>query len=316
MGISAEEAQAAGLSQEEVDAINGVDADQDDDALAEIAGDATDEGDDGYASDESGDSDEEGSDSEGGEEEGADLWGGSEAGAGDSAGDAGDAGDAGSLFDGIEAPTDVPFTPRLTGDLLPEYSEATEKAYDAADARIEAIEQKYADGELDEREKRAEVRKIERERDLEIRKISAASHNAELEAQKWEAHQQAFFRANKAYTQPLLFNALNAEVIRIANLPESAGKSGIEVLLAAKRSVDRQLMAVTGKAPDSDTQSKPPKPKAGRPDVQTLGGVPAAAAADTGGDKWAWLDKLSGMQYEAALAKLSEADQAAYAASR
>ena len=322
MGITAEEAQAAGLSQAEIDAINGVDADQDDAALAEIAGDDNDEeGDD--ASDESGSDEEDGDEGDDDAGDNADDGDAAGSGADDGAGDDGDdgaGGDAGTdLFTGIEE-FDVPFVPQLTGELLPQFAQATEKAYDDAAAALDAIEGKFQEGELDADERRAEIRKIERERDAEIRKINAANTNAEIQGQKWDAEQKAFFKANQGYAQPLLFNALNAEVMRIASLPEAAGKSGMQILQAAKRCIDQQLAAVTGgKLPDADKQKQKQadgKPKAKRPDVQTLGGVPAAAAADTGNDKWAHIDKLTGLAYEQALSKMSEAEQAAYLASR
>lgn len=323
--ITVEEAQAAGLSQEEVDAINGVDGDTDEAALAEIAGDEADsidnQEDDNDASDESSDTDKENAAGEGdagdggsGDESSADDGGTAGTGA-DGADEGTNDGTAADLFAGIE-PVAIAFVPKLSGELLPEFAKAVEDAYDAADTQLDAIEKRFLEGELDADQKRAEIRKVERGREEQIRKLNAASQNVEIEGQKWQAEQEAFFKDNQAYTGPLLFNALNAEVVRLAALPEAAGKSGLQILQAAKKSIDQQLAAIT-KAPAVQKQ-KPAdsKPKARRPDVQTLGGVPAAAAADTGGDKWAWLDKLSGMQYEAALAKLSEADQAAYAASR
>ena len=226
MSITAEEAAAAGLSQQEIDAINGVDDDQDDAALADIAGD--DEGDD------AGGDDEGGQDDDGAAGDGAsDVSDG-----GEGAGDQGDEGQDGQ--DGQPVATDdlfavvpddlpeVTFTPKLSGELLPEFAQATEQAYDAADAKIDAIEAKFQEGELDEDAKRAEIRKVERERDAEIRKLNASSQNMEIEGQKWQAEQAAFFKANDAYAKNnTLFNALNAEVVRIANLLESVGKSGL-----------------------------------------------------------------------------------------
>lgn len=206
--------------------------------------------------------------------------------------------------------------------MLPEFAQATEQAYDAADAKIDAIEAKFQEGELDEDAKRAEIRKVERERDAEIRKLNASSQNMEIEGQKWQAEQAAFFKANDAYAKNnTLFNALNAEVMRIANLPESAGKSGLQVLYAAKATADAAIMAIAGTAPAAATPKatqtpQPQKPKARMPDVKTLTDVPAAAAPEVGQDRFAHLDKLDGLQLEAALARMSEADQAAYLAGR
>lgn len=311
MGITPEEAQAAGLSQEEIDAINEVD-EQAEEGTEEATEEEADKDNDD-ASDESGSDD---TDDEA--EEGADIR--SEGDAEEQEAGSVTAPAADDLFAGIEAPV-VAFVPKLSGELLPEFAQATEQVYDAADAKLEEIEAKFDSGDLDETAKRAEIRKVERERDAEIRKISAASQNAEIGAQKWQAEQEAFFKTHAEYAEPQMFGMLNAEVIRIANLPESAGKSGIEVLEAARRSVDRQIEALYvkryGKAPEQGQKKQTEsKPKARRPDIQTLGGVPAAAAPDTGNDRWAQLDKLTGMAYETALSRLSEADQAAYLAGR
>lgn len=317
MSITAEAAAAAGLSQQEIDAINGVDDDQDDAALADIAGD--DDGDDAGGDDDGGqDEDDAAGDGAGDVSDG-----------GEGAGDQGDEGQDGQpvATDDLFAvvPDDLPevtFTPKLSGELLPEFAQATEQAYDAADAKIDAIEAKFSEGELDEDAKRAEIRKVERERDAEIRRLNASSQNMEIEGQKWQAEQAAFFKANDAYAKNnTLFNALNAEVVRIANLPESAGKSGLQVLYAAKATVDAAIMAIAGTAraaatPKAAQTSQPQKPKARMPDVKTLTDVPAAAAPEVGQDRFAHLDKLDGLQLEAALARMSEADQAAYLAGR
>ena len=323
MGITAEEAQAAGLSQEEIDAINGVDGDIDEAALIDTAGDEADndnQEDENDASDESSDTDEEGAADEsdagddGSDDESSDNDGGAAGSGTDGADDGADDGSS-DLFAGIE-PVAVAFVPKLSGDLLPEFAQAVEGAYDAADTQLDAIEKRFLEGELDADQKRAEIRKVERGRDDQIRKLNAASQNTEIEGQKWQAEQEAFFKDNQAYTGPLLFNALNAEVVRLAALPEAAGKTGMQILQAAKLSIDRQLAAVV-KAPSVQKQkTADSKPKAQRPDVQTLGGVPAAAAADTGQDRFAHVDKLTGMAFEQALSRMSETEQAAYLASR
>jgi len=61
-----------------------------------------------------------------------------------------------------------------------------------------------------------------------------------FEDMRWQIEQQTFFAIHKDYTEPPLFDALNAEVLRLANLPESAGKKGIQILLDAKANIDKQ----------------------------------------------------------------------------
>ena len=60
------------------------------------------------------------------------------------------------------------------------------------------------------------------------------------EDMRWQIEQETFFAIHKDYTEPPLFDALNAEVLRLANLPESAGKKGIQILLDAKANIDKQ----------------------------------------------------------------------------
>jgi hypothetical protein len=57
------------------------------------------------------------------------------------------------------------------------------------------------------------------------------------------------------------------------------------------------------------------KRKAAHPDIpKTLANVPSAEANEDGGDEFAWLDKLKGMDYERALSKLSENERERYMA--
>jgi hypothetical protein len=324
MSITPEEARAAGLSQEEIDAINGHDPAEDTTALEEIAGD--DEGDDGDEGDDAagggvddGDDDQAGSQAAGAAQNGED-------GAGQGAVEQAAGGQAAEVDDDPFAaiPEDLPavnFTPKLSGELLPEYAQATDAAYDKADKRLEEIEAKFEEGELSAAERREQTRQVERERDAEIRKLSAASQNAEIEGQRWQAEQAVFFRANGTYLKnAMLYNALNAEVVRLAGAPEAAGKSGMEILYAAKAVVDAAVRAITGAATPTTPQPKkdatPSKPRASMPDVKTLADVPAAAAPEVGQDRFAHLDKLVGLELEAAIARMSEPDKAAYLAGR
>jgi len=106
--------------------------------------------------------------------------------------------------------------------------------------------------------------------------------------------------------------------MRLATLPESTGKTGLQVLMAAKASVDKQLQAFTGGAggqePKKNDKTSAPKPKATMPDIKTLAGVPSAAPADVGKGRFAHLDNLTGLELEAAIARLSETDRVAYLA--
>ncbi len=299
----------AGLSEEEKAALTGEEADTTDEALADIAGD-----DDDDAVDDSGDDDngtDQGTNDTSGDQVADDKDG-------DDKGAADDAGTDTTDHDEIVIPDDVPtveadpFIPRLSGEVLPEYQ-----------TRIDALDAKFEEGELTMAEHRKQVRKLE-----------ADSQNAEISTQleahnnaNWQKEQAVFFKHNPQYNDPknrILIGALNQEVIRLANDERTAGLSGIQILYAAKVNVEREIGAVTGKqavtsakADDKKSDSKTtPKPKAAKPTHQTLADIPASAANDTDGDRFAYLDRLDGLQLEAALNKLSKADYDAYVTGR
>ena len=308
------EAELALLSDTEREALTATDVD--DESLAEIAGDDEEEGDD--------DPEEEGDDAEGdGDGDGADE--------GESDGEQDD--DAGEEQQEAEQeePAEelsldnippVHFVPKLSGDVLPQFQQQIDALEGSKQAERDALEDKFEAGEIDSKAYRESVRAIDSALRVETRKIEAASQNAEINGQLWAAEQAAFFKANKTYTReanPVLWGTLNQEVMRVARDPATAGLSGIQVLCLAKANVEKAFSAMfpgasKEKAPAEKAGKKPipPKPKAQRPTHQTLRDVPAADAADVGTDRFAHLDKLTGLKLEAAIASMSEADKQAY----
>lgn len=305
------EAELALLSDTEREALTATDVD--DEGLAEIAGDDEEEGDDDL---------EEGDGAD--EEEGADE--------GDPKHD-GDQDDDGEEQEEAEqeAPVeelsldDIPpvhFVPKLSGDVLPQFQQQIDALENSKQAERDALEDKFEAGEIDSKAYRESVRAIDSALRVETRKIEAASQNAEINGQLWAAEQAAFFRVNKTYTReanPVLWGTLNQEVMRVARDPATAGLSGIQVLCLAKANVEKAFSAMfpgasKEKAPAEKAGKKPvtPKPKAQRPTHQTLRDVPAADTADVGTDRFAHLDKLTGLKLEAAIASMSEADKQAY----
>ena len=206
----------------------------------------------------------------------------------------------------------VPFKAVFTADLSDKYQ-----------AEIDALETKLYEGEISP----AEYRKAERQ----IVGNNLAEINAQIE---WKAEQEAFFKANKQFsekTDPDAWAKLNAEVIKVAN--SGRNLTGIQILYAAKQNIDEAAdfaafraarkagksiseaaADVAKKTTDSASEKKtiPAKPSSKRPDIQTLRGVPAADAAEVGQDKFAHLDQLSGLALEAAVSQLSPTDKRAY----
>lgn len=307
------EEELAALSQTERDAL--IATDDDDATLADIAGDDDDDsGDDDGSDDDKGgddDSDDKGDDDKSGDDDkGADDKGGDDTVADD--------------FDLDDVPA-VTFVPKLSGEVLPAYQAEIDKVTAAKQAEIDALEDKLDEGELDKAAYRAQKNALEASIRTEIRKIEAASQNAEIAGQLWEAEQTAFFKANPKYAQaknPAEWDKLNKEVIKVANDPANAKLTGIQTLCLAKHNLSEAVafaefkaaraLQKAGKTPADNKSGIPKKPAAKRPDQQTLRDVPAADAADIGQDKFAHLDKLSGVQLEAEIAKMTPEEHEAY----
>ena len=308
------EAELALLSETEREALTATDVD--DEGLAEIAGDDDDEEDDAD------DGTEEDGDADDSESEEADTEGEQ---ADDDPGEEQEA-EQEEVADEVALDLDnippVHFVPKLSGDVLPRFQQQIDALEGSKQAERDALEDKFEAGEIDSKAYRESVRAIDSALRVETRKIEAASQNAEINGQLWAAEQAAFFRVNKTYTReanPVLWGTLNQEVMRVARDPATAGLSGIQVLCLAKANVEKAFSAMfpgasKEKAPAEKAGKKPvtPKPKAQRPTHQTLRDVPAADAADVGNDRFAHLDKLTGLKLEAAIASMSEADKQAY----
>lgn len=307
------EAELALLSDTEREALTATDVD--DESLAEIAGDDDD------GEDDADDGTEEDGDADDSESEEADTEG-------EQADDPGDEQEAEQEEVANEVAIDldnippVHFVPKLSGDVLPQFQQQIDALENSKQAERDALEDKFEAGEIDSKAYRESVRAIDSALRVETRKIEAASQNAEINGQLWAAEQAAFFRVNKTYTReanPVLWGTLNQEVMRVARDPATAGLSGIQVLCLAKANVEKAFSAMfpgasKEKAPAEKAGKKPvtPKPKAQRPTHQTLRDVPAADTADVGTDRFAHLDKLTGLKLEAAIASMSEADKQAY----
>lgn len=300
MGYTDEE--LAALSETERAALTATDED-DDDTLNDIIGNDDSDDDDDSDSDDSSDDDK---DDDKGDDDGKDdSDAGDDKGSDDTASSGEDTDVDLGEFDLDSVPA-VNFVPVLTGEILPEYEE-----------KITALDVKLDEGELSAAEHRKEVRKLE-----------AQSQNETIAAQRWEAEQAAFakslgFKTIADYAKNGKdFEEVNKEVIRIANDPSQSHLNGIQILSLARHTVLERAdyaaykaakkAGTLGKDPVDGKKSIPPKPAAKKPDIKTLRDTPAADEAEVGQDKYAYLDKLSGMALEKAVAKLSPAEYDAY----
>lgn len=187
---------------------------------------------------------------------------------------------------------------------------------DDLNAELATIKQKFDDGDIS-------IDEYIDERDRISRAIVKAELKAEIAsdevAKSWERSQSDFLKQNGYLREnDIVYDAFAMQVNKILQTPKSRSMTDEEVLAAAKQKVD----AAFGRAPEPHKKSESPvkKAKAEAADTsrvpQSLRGIPVAEPHDVDGSKFAYLDKLSGVEFEAAIAKLSSDDAARWARSQ
>jgi hypothetical protein len=185
------------------------------------------------------------------------------------------------------------------------------------DAEAAATVKKYEEGELEE----ATYHKIMR--DISVAQsqfVNAEAINKAVQDGIWAHEQKRFFKTHGQYKQgSLLYAGLMQAVLLEGQIDGVDDLTGDELL---ERSHKRVMMEY-GQNPPGATVVKddtPPK-KAGEDKARamapkTLGEIPAADLPDVGGDRFAHLDKLTGIPLENELAKFGSADEEAYLRTR
>ena len=207
--------------------------------------------------------------------------------------------------------------PALIKTELPE--DITEKLADI-DKREDELSEKFEDGEITTAEYRAELRKLTWERsELEKSQLKhelAENFNqAQLEA-NWQRDVAQFLEKHpEVQASQLRMDSFDSVVRKVTAETMNAGKApSMADLNKAFAEWSEQLGIQTKPAAKGDKQAK-----LAREIPPTLAKVPAAEMQDTADGKWAHLDRLMDsdpLAYEAALAKMSEADQDAYLSAR
>lgn len=163
--------------------------------------------------------------------------------------------------------------------------------------------------------------KIEAEADKVIREGERAIIKAEVsremleqqQANEWDQAANAFIEVAKTQgidyrANNILANALDAEIKRLANLPENNDKPAGFFLREAHKAVS-SAFNLTAKAP----AAAPAKGKGRAVDLSaippSLSTLPVAADSPIEADRFAHIRRLEGPALERAYAKLSEADQ-------
>lgn len=196
--------------------------------------------------------------------------------------------------------------------------------YQSAKDELINLERMYEDGEIEQSEYKIRSRELERSIDKLSGKIETLEELAEKEqaaltryqeqaAQVWEAEKQKFFELpeNKAFVDSSKrLNALSDIVDELRTDPKLTIKD-IKYLLPKAREI---YVKEFGEFFNGNKQQPvvTPTKKRQEPNIPpTLGNVPAAMP-NADGDRFAYLDRLSGKAYEAALSKLTPDEQEAY----
>jgi len=186
---------------------------------------------------------------------------------------------------------------------------------------LKDLNEKYADGEIDEVEFNLESKKIERaltrlEAKEEVYQEQIDAQQRQIEqtnqqmAQQWEQEQTTFFgkAENKVFAEnDAMFEALNTHVKKLL----AANVSLKDVLPQARANLSKDIEAMTGKPIQKTDDVPAPKSKKEHPVIPTLGNVPAAIPNADGG-RFTYLDNLSGRKLEEAMAKLSNDEREEY----
>jgi DNA helicase IV len=136
----------------------------------------------------------------------------------------------------------------------------------------------------------------------------------------WQASQREFFAENKEYIENPVLNAAYVHVVNGLLASEEGKKmTDRQLLLKAKETVDESLGRTARKGEGDDREkakraalaaAKKAEAEKGKGSV-SLGNMPLAESQEMG-DRFDTLDKLTGEEFENAVAALSESDRQAY----
>jgi hypothetical protein len=180
-----------------------------------------------------------------------------------------------------------------------------------------ALVKKYEEGELDEANYRRGLREIYT---AQSAAENASKFNEEVQKQVWENEVGKFIRVNQQYKPGTVLYSALGRALELEGAAEGADNlAGDELLARAHKRVMAEfgINPAAGAGNPALTAPKRPGEAAARSSAPiTLGEVPAADLPDVGGSKYAHLDKLDGLAFENALAKLPPAEQEAYLANK
>jgi hypothetical protein len=211
------------------------------------------------------------------------------------------------------------FRAQLAARGIPEdYEDQLKAANDA----IEALDTQLAEGEIDyaahAKQNRAltttlaDLTAVKREAEF------VAGNNEVIADQHWDWEVERFVEENDEFKNPVVYGALRGALEELYADPNNAGNAYRWFLREAGSNV-RQAFNMeakptpAGAGSDSDEESRAAKiqqehsDKPQDPPPKTLAGLPQASTEEESTDEFSHIDKLEGMDLEAALAKLPQA---------
>jgi len=229
---------------------------------------------------------------------------------------------------------DVPFRPRMPR-LAVKPVEKYDEQMTALDKDYDALLTTYKEGDLPIDELLSKQRALDNKR-YELREAKsnadrAADHNKQIGQAEWMGDVQDFFGVVKEkedidYTKRAMNVAFDDALKQLAADEKNADKSEVWYLRQAHKMVKADLGLVVKKADDKgDVKDKDGKKIEGRKPkialVHDLGKIPNASDGDgednaAGDPEFAALDRLSGLDLEDAIARMSADKQERYARAR
>ncbi len=216
---------------------------------------------------------------------------------------------------------DTTFAPVFEAKGVENYEQVLADLDKTYDNLTDALAKKYEAGEMDFSTYRREERSLTRDYESHKQDMNAANLKAEIAAehskqsteQKWATEQSIFYSDNDIFkTDALMRGALAAQLDILYADADITGKSGLWYLREAGKMVNARFGAPAEKvtpaaekllAAAEDKQKKDAAKPLEAP--KTLADVPSAQADNEDAGEFAFMDKLSGLDYEKAIAKMN-----------
>jgi len=178
-------------------------------------------------------------------------------------------------------------------------------------AELEELTKKFDDGEITTGE-------FAKQQAALIAAQTRAEIARDFNNAQWERDVRRFMRDHEQYAKSdVLYAALNAALTEV-NKEDGAEKlDGDQILEAAHRRVMKEFGIVPPSANQAvRRQAKPAEAeaKARRAAPKTLADIPAADEASTGADRFAHIDRLTGIEQENAIARMTPSEIEAWLA--